>query len=70
MGRESDFHEMRMVKLTIPAEIIDDGDFPVNDRFMTRLRPDWVPVWTGHVLLVFGSPRDQIVVVWCCSEHS
>lgn len=70
MGRESDFHEMRMVKLTIPAEIIDDWDFPVNDRFMTRLRPDSVTVWTG-VLLVFGSPRDQIVVICCCcSEHS
>lgn len=69
MGRESDFHEMRMVKLTIPTEIINDWDFPVNDRFMTRLRPDSVTVGTG-VLLVFGSPGDQIVVIWCCSEHS
>lgn len=69
MGRERDFHEMRMVELTIPAEIIDDGDFPVNNRFMTRLRPDPVPVRTS-VLMVSGSPRDQIVVVWCCSEHS
>ena len=61
---------MRMVKLTIPAEIIDYGNFPVSNRFMTRLRPDSVPVRTGVLLVVSRSPGDQIVAIWCCSEHS
>ena len=68
-GRKSDFNEMRMVELTIPAEIIDDRDFPVKSRFMTRLSPDPVPVRTG-VLLVSRSPGDQVVAIWCCSERS
>lgn len=68
-GRKSDFNEMRMVELTIAAEIIDDGNFLVKSRFVRRLSPDPVSVRTG-VLLVFRSPGDQVVAIWCCSERS